>query len=108
MRARLRGLMALRNINQAQLAEGLGTSKAVVNSWLVGQMKAGKRLTVFPSPAMLDALCAFFEVTPGELLEQEESTTPTGKTWRDVGEPRRGRPPKAPAIAEASQADGGR
>lgn len=100
MRLKLRELMEQRNVNQVQLAEAIGTSKATVNSWLVGQMKAGQRITVLPSGQMLDALCAFFEVGPAELLEAEAHATPTGKTWRDVGEPVRRRPPRTVATVD--------
>lgn len=52
--------------------------------------------------AMLSSpLCLFLECTPNDLLQLERESI--GMTWRDVGEPRRGRPPKAkegkPTIA---------
>lgn len=98
MRLKLRELMETRSVNQVQIAEALGTSKARVNSWVAGQVKAGKRITIIPSAEMLDALCAFFQVGPADLLEPEVDTTPSGKIWTDFGAPVRRRPARVPAA----------
>jgi transcriptional regulator with XRE-family HTH domain len=100
MRIRLRELMGEKGVSQAQLADALGVSRSTVNAWLEGQTKQAKRIIVFPQAGQLDALCAFFEVGPAELFEQESTVTPTGKTWRDVGTPVRRRPPGRGAQGE--------
>ena len=83
MRLKLREWMEIRRVSQAQIAAALGVTRATVSAWAEGKMRAGKRVRVFPDPDYFGALCAFFECTPGDLLDVESRATPTGKTWRD-------------------------
>jgi transcriptional regulator with XRE-family HTH domain len=98
MKLRLAELMDERGLNQVQVAEGLGVSPGVVNSWLKGKKRAAGAPpdTVWPSFPLFEALCVFFGVGPSDLLEVEAATTPSGKTWQDFGPARGpGRPKKA-------------
>lgn len=107
MNFRLAEVLSERSITPYQLAKALGLAQSTVNAWLVGKVrKAGERSTVYPDMDSLEALCLFLECTPNDLLQLERESI--GATWRDVGEPRRGRPPKVPAVADAGQADGHR
>lgn len=92
MRLRLQEWMDKRNVNQAQVAEGLGVGLSVVNAWVRGKMRAGERVKVFPDAPSLEALCLLLECTPSDLLELEAEATPSGKTWKDFGPPVRRRP----------------
>lgn len=102
MKLRLEEWMALRKISQAQIAEALGIGRQSVNAWLNGQVRpGGERRRVWPDPESLEALCLFLECTPNDLLELERESI--GTTWRDVGEPRRGRPPKVGHVQGARE-----
>jgi transcriptional regulator with XRE-family HTH domain len=83
LRVKLKEWMELRGVSQAQIAQALNKSRATVSAWVEGKVREGRRVTVFPDDESLDALCAFFECTPGDLLETQGTDTPTGKTWRD-------------------------
>ena len=83
MRLLLEEWMAKRHVSQAQVAAGLGITRAAVSAWIVGRMRGGKRYIAFPDQEMLEALCNFLECTPCDLLQMEKTETPTGKTWRD-------------------------
>lgn len=93
MKLRLAAVLEERGINPYQLSKGLGLTPTSVNAWLNGRMRDGKRVPVFPDYDSLEALCLFLECQPNDLLQLERETI--GSTWRDVGTPRRGRPPKA-------------
>jgi transcriptional regulator with XRE-family HTH domain len=77
MRLRLAELMAERRITQAQVARGLGVTRAAVSKWAKPIPES------WPRPDQLEDLCLFFEVTPGEMLVMGKDRTGTGKTWRD-------------------------
>lgn len=94
MRLRLKEWMELRNVSQAQIAAGLGVSRATVSAWVEGRSRpgGGERIVVFPDHDSMEALCLFLECTPNDLLELQKRTTPSGLTWRDFRGPRgRGR-----------------
>lgn len=102
MKLRLEEWMAKRNVSQAQIAAALGLTRSTVSSWLIGKVRpGGVRTPMFPDYDSLEALCLFLDVTPNDLLQLERESI--GTTWRDVGEPRRGRPPKATAQASQSE-----
>lgn len=95
MRLRLKDWMELRNVSQAQIAAGLGVSRATVSAWVEGRARpgGGERIVVFPDHESMEALCLFLECTPNDLLEPQKRKTPSGLTWRDFRGPRgRGRP----------------
>lgn len=85
MRLRLKDWMQLRNVSQAQIAAGLGVSRATVSAWVEGRARpgGGERIIVFPDHESLDALCCFLECTPNDLLETQKRKTPSGLNWRD-------------------------
>lgn len=84
MRLRLKQLMEERGINQSQLAQALGIKAPSVNAWVTGKRtRNGQEVKTYPDFDSLDNLCAFFDVPPGEMLERETMSTPTGKTWRN-------------------------
>ena len=96
MRLRLKEWMELRNVSQAQVAAGVGLSRATVSAWVEGRARSGggERVVVFPDHESLEALCLFLECTPNDLLELQKEKTSSGLTWRDSRGPRgRGRPP---------------
>lgn len=92
MRLKLASLLEERGINPYQLSKGIGVSHPSVSAWLNGRMRGDRLVQVYPDYDSLEDLCLFLECTPNDLLEIEHSA---GTTWRDVGESRRGRPPKA-------------
>ena len=92
MRLMLQEWMDKRDMNQAQVAEGLGVGLSVVNAWVRGKMRNGERIRVFPDAPSLEALCLLLECTPSDLLMVEATATPSGKTWKDFGPPVRRRP----------------
>lgn len=95
MKLRLAEMLEARGVNSYQLAKGLGVTPASVGAWLNGRMRGDKLTRVYPDMDSLEALCLFLECTPNDLLQLERDSI--GSTWRDVGEPRRGRPPKVKA-----------
>lgn len=101
MRLKLRELMEERDVNAAQVADALGITPGSVSGWLAGERKRGDRVVkVFPDLESIEALCVLFSVGPGDLLEVEATTTPTGKTLGDLGTPsKRGRPPRRATVA---------
>lgn len=107
MKLRLEEWMKIRSVSQTQIADALGIGRQSVNAWLNGLVRpGGKRTRVWPDPESLEALCLFLECTPNDLLQLERESI--GTTWRDVGSPRRGRPPKVaePPSAIAAQVEG--
>ena len=95
--------MQERGISGYQLSKAVGVSQPTVNAWLRGKVRpSGERVPVFPDMDSLEALCMFLECTPNDLLQLERESI--GATWRDVGEPRRGRPPKATAATGEGKA----
>ena len=98
MKLRIKEWMELRGVSQAQIAAALDVSRATVSAWVEGRAgKDGQRVTVFPDMDSLEALCLFFECTTNDLLDLQRRKTPTGITWRDFRDHRRGpgRPPRA-------------
>lgn len=93
MKLKLASMLEKRGINPYQLAKGIGVSHPSVSAWLNGRMRGDRHVPVYPDFDSLEALCLFLECTPNDLLEMERESI--GTTWRNVGEPRRGRPPKA-------------
>ena len=97
MKLRIKDWMDLRNVSQAQIAAGLGVSRATVSAWVEGRVRpgGGERIVVFPDHESMEALCLFLECTPNDLLELQKRKTPSGLTWRDFLGPRgRGRRPQ--------------
>ena len=103
MKLRLEEWMERRNVSQAQIATALGLTRSTVSSWLIGKVRPGGiRTPMYPDYESLEALCLFLECTPNDILQLERDSI--GVTWRDVGEPRRGRPPKVKAEASPEEA----
>lgn len=98
MKLRIKEWMDLRNVSQSQIAAALDVSRATVSAWVEGRAgKDEKRIQVFPDADSFEALCLFFECTPSDLLQLQRRKTPSGITWRDFRDHRRGpgRPPRS-------------